>query len=602
MINKSYWNFPAIGLLMLLGSCSDEVRNPSNEDNRGEEIRFGAYAEMTEDISTRALSTTTIKIGNSYYGYDGVNFHIYTEDEEYTQNRVNGSVNSGKTDMSSYYIPSLYDGVLIAGEDQKTLNWFSRSSTQYFWSWTTPWDNENHNPAVTPYRIDFKDTYISETNQYASSWNEGSWANGACLDKLIAACVGPLSYESNGQYVELQYKHLISKVLIGEFVVIDNSTATVLSNLKGNLTIYGMPRSAMFYPTPVEFDDEGNLKPGRPYVAMDEDFDYSHDESVTYALTNYSNKYFYNDAGTRLSNSIKSASSSSTVYYFYDIFNICPEVDFSKLSFKIEIYEYKDGEWILSREHGNNGAFYGDFKNIKFTRNPGDSNYDNPDGGDDYILHAGEYLQLGINLNSKGNPSMRGEIFDWSQRSQNRNAVQHDRNGIWTMNEGMELSDAMKSGDRDKIEEFFDIFGSGENTDNDINDPNYGDNLDIFKLYDDVGSSGTSQNTYDGPSGKFREFQIADGYILDGLGHTINFATTTPSIGHMRDVFLRYHIGSTSTSTGMTTHTVRMVYIDPYGEVWLVDPETFQMTDTGNNVNNATRNPFTINLGTGAIS
>lgn len=600
MINKSYKKFLSGVILIVLGACSEEVSDPNSCQDRGGEILFEAYAEITEKPSTRALSTTNVKIGNSSYGYDGINFHIYTEDEEFVKNRELGDLNPGQKDMGSYYVPSLYEGILIPGENQKTMNWFSRSSIQYFWSWTTPWDNDNHTPESIPHQIEFKNTYITETtNSSASTWAEGSWRNGACLDQFIGACVDPLSYESNGQYVELLYRHLISKILIAEFVVIDNSTATVLSNLKGNITIYGMPNRATFYPSPLIEDDEGNLKSGRPYVAMPEDFDYSRSESVTFALTN-SSRYFYNDAGTRITNSIKSATSTS--YYFYDVWNICPEVDFSKLSFKIEIYEFKDGEWILSREHGNNGAFYGDFKNVKFTRDPSDSNYDNPEGGDEYILHAGEYLQLGVNLNSKGNPSMRGEIFDWSQRSQNRDAVQHDRNGIWTMNEGMELSDAMKSKDQEKIKEYFDMFGSGENTNDDINDPNYGDDFDIFKLYDDVGASGTSQNTYDGPSGKFREFHVADGYILDGLGHTINFATTSPSIGPMRDVFLRYHIGGTNTSTGITTHTVNLVYIDPYGEIWLVDPETFQMTDTGNNVRNATRNPFTINLRTGAIS
>ena len=380
-------------------------------------------------------------------------------------------------------------------------------------------------------------------------------------------------------------------------MIIDNSTANPISTLKGNITLYGLPKKAKFYPAPKKITEQGDTLTFRPYVEMDPNHNYPQDEGVTFAITNYQ-RYHYNDAGNAISNT----TTGSSTYYWRDIWYICPEVDFSRLSFKIEIYEWDSSLscWKLSSSHGHNGAFYGDFKNVTFTRNK--DNYDNPNGGDETILHAGEYLAIAFNLSTKGNPSIRAEIFDWSQRNQNRDAKQHERNGVYTLGEATDLSDVMKSKDADQMKDYYDIYGSGENTDDDPSDPNYGDNLDIFKLYEDVGSTGSSQNEYTGPSGKMKEFYVGDGYILDGQGHTVNVATTSLTIGHVRNIFFRYHIAGTNTSTGITTHTINIVYVDSEGKVWLVDPNTFKMTDTGNNVNDMTKNPFTINLKTGALS
>ena len=92
---------------------------------------------------------------------------------------------------------------------------------------------------------------------------------------------------------------------------------------------------------------------------------------------------------------------------------------------------------------------------------------------------------------------------------------------------------------------------------------------------------------------------MADGYILDGMGHQLVSSNSTMTIGKMRDVYISYT--SSSTSNGITTYTYYQIYIRPDGTVCLVDPETYQETPTDYNVNNMTKNPFTIDLKTGRL-
>lgn len=572
----------------------------SFQDTETSVINFRGYTGGGAGIDTRANDNIT-DITSTYY--NGVKFHIYMKGETEEEN------------ISSYLVPSSYSGTLIPAPGEKTLNWFNRKGEHNFWSWTTPWiteekadskettetETENEEseedeegeedpetgpvktpPSTLPFTMELRDTYISETTVSSSSAsfpdNSESWKNGAIMEQCVGTRIGGLKYIENGQFVPLQYRHLMSKIFLAAFVIIDNSTATTQSGLKGNITFYGIPKKATFYPA--ETDVDGN--PVSPHFEKD-----PKGGDLTFAITNTGKSYKL-DNGSYIYNTFVSSSSTT----LYDCWYIWPEVDFSEISFKIEIYENVGGKWRPNQAYGQNGAFYGDFRNIKFSRSTSGNNYDDyPTGTDDTVLHAGEYLLLSFNLNTKGNPSISGSIYDWSNTTQNREASKHDKDGIYSVSEAKGLSDVMNSGDEEKMKEYFETFGSSKNTGDDPDDPNFKDELDIFYLYDDIGYNGSGTSS-SGQYAKMASFYVADGYIVDGTGHIINVNSTIIKIGHIRNVYLRYYYSNNE----------YIVYIDKEGLVWLVDPETYRETPTEFNVNDMDINPFSINLRTGQLS
>lgn len=577
------------GLIIILSSvsCADD-KILENTATNGDPVNFAAKVASGAQIETRARNSSYVyNITAGLGGYSGIDFFMQVLGKDKT--------GTPKSDIGTYWVPSGSSGTLSPKLGEKSLNWVYRNSEHYFRGWTLPWMQDEYDYSTDPIVINFKDTpineYLSTVPGSSSSrgyinWKDNSWKNGEDLEKFVGAVQGPLTYINNGEFVTIQFRHLVSKIFLNNFAIIDNANATSYTNLKGNITIYGLPKTATFYPNPLNEDGS----PAQPYVAMPDDFNYPQDEGVTFAITNISHYYHWE-------------SSSYTYGQYKDCWYICPEVDLSKLSFKIEIYEsYKEGEgenaeikWRLSPSHGNHGAYYGDFKSISLTRNGTD--YDDiPTGTDKTTLHAGEYLSLSMNLYEKGNPSVKGTIRSWGSTS--RTASQHVQPGVYSYTEAREMSDAMNSKNPDRIQEYWDLYGSGENTNDNPDDPNYGDDLDIFYLYEDIGSSGSGTSSYT----KMSSYYVADGYILDGKGHTINVTGTSISIGHMRDVYLRYYYSSTT--NGVTTTTEYIVYIRPDGQVCLVDTTggTYQEIPTQYNVNDMTKNPFTINFQTGRLS
>lgn len=601
------------GLLMMLFVLAGCTRDESagSIGLQQEELEFGAVVCGTENIETRARSNSYVyNVTTDYYGY--ADFYV----------TVSGMTESGeqRRESSIYEIPSgaaamispktvIEDGVTTR---EKTLNWFSRTKEHLFWAWAANRDfykygtnkvKDDGNVEITFPGSSLNETTNSTANYWKSNGDDVTpvvWKNGEDLEQLIGAKAGPANYNSNGMYVPLQFRHLVSKIFLSTLYVIDNSTGISTSTLKGQITFYGLPDKATLYTTPL--DDEGN--PKAPYVAMPDDWDYDQTKGVTYAITN--NTSYSTSSGKQYK------WEGTTYYYAHDCWYICPEVDFSRISFKIEIYEYLNNEWVLSKTHSKHGAYYGDFKDISFSRSTTGSDYDDPlvngQNPDKKILHAGEYIALTIHLSEKGNPAVKGTISDWSSTS--RTGSSHVHQGIYGVEEMKDMSSIMKSGSEEDIREFYDLYGSGRDTSSDNKDeyPQYKDKngneteLEIIELYDDIGNDSYQTSTTSTQVNKADGLNVADGYILDGNGHTVNCKSTSMSIGNVRDVYLRYYYYYSGSSSTPAYYTEYIVYIDKMGQVWLVDPVTFEMTPTEYNVNESGKNPMTISLSTGKIS
>lgn len=544
----------------------------------------------------------------------------------------------------------------FSSEFRKTLNWHSRENKHYFYGWVarrsffeytkeyalanmkgtgeggalTEEEKQAINDKTFPIeqladgniKINFVDNNLFEATSggawrasYSSTYDMGTsgvgttgtdfetqlpyhWKNGEVLERLVGTCNGPLTYNANGIYVPLQFRHLVSKIMLSSFLLTDNSTGTPRADLKGYITFYGLPKEVILYTNPV--DAEGH--PKAPYVDVEGgmgNWDYDQTQGVRYAITNSARAYSWEYSSSPwwryyFSGGYSSDSPTSSSYTQYrDAWYICPEVDFDKITFKIELYEYSDGKWIPSTTHGKHGAYYGDFKNVTFSRNG--SGYDDDklaDGTrpDLKTLHAGEYMELTIRMTEKGNPVVKSEISDWPDAVA-RTGSSHIHPGIYDLSELKNMSDIMKSKNEQGESQFYDFYGDGT-TDKD--DPKedywpYDPPKKVIELYDDIGSaeSGTSSNT------KMNEgIYVDDDYILDGNGHTINCTSSSMSIGNVRDVYLRYY----------SSPNEYIIYIDKEGYVWTVDPATYERTKTGNNVNEMGKNPMTVNLSSGKLS
>ena len=568
----------ATGASMIFSACSNEV---TEEEFNTETIVFKGKIQGIGGTPTRdglGLGSSTsgsFDITADFYG--NLNFYI-------------DKVVDGNNEIVTYQIPSGQSGTLSALNSAEALQWSGRTAQHTFYGWTYPMEGvdfqTNGTKAIT---FTFEDTYVQEaTNIWNNStnntpaWPANCWKNGEILEKFVGTVQGPISYASNGMYVPLEFRHLVSKIFLNSFRLVDNENAVSYEGVVGNITFYGLPKKATFYPKP----EDANGKPVAPYVDMSSIVP---ETGITYAIKNQTEHYEWEG-------SVPSSSTANGIYA-KDCWYIPPEIDLTTLSFKIEIYEKVSGTWQLSSKFGQSGAFYGDFSNIKLDRQSYNSGYNSPDGGDDTVLHAGEYLVLSMDLSANGSPALKGQIIEWTDNSNtDRTAYQHVKQGIYTLTEAKKISDIMdkirsnpnNESYQQQLAELWDLYGSGETTADDPEGeyPEYNPEKKIFRLYDDLGNGSTVAND---EVGRMKNFYMGDDYILDGMGHTIMFANPIyPYLGPMRDVYLRNADPSRD----------YIVYIDKDGWIYTVNPVTYVHTPTGNNVNTA-KNPYRINLSTG---
>lgn len=572
--------------MAFLNSCSEE-----KDINlfSAEGIQFDASILGEEHLSTRA---SLYDISSEFYT---CNFFMHVEGKNNSDEEKNST--------GTYWIPSGSSGIIVPVDNDKSINWFSKKKEHNFWGWTLPFDasyTPSEEDLTDGIKVEFKDTYINEFNYSNNTFKAGSWANGVILEQLLGAQAGPKIYDENGMYLSINFRHMVSKIIIRSFNVVNNNSGVGNSAQKGEITIFGLPKEATFYPCP----KNGDGTPRYPYVAMPENWDYNPNVGETFVITNFEKNLKWEgspDWGSR-----------NYPFTPRDCWYICPEVDLKELSFQIRIFEYDTSanEWKLSERYGNNGAYYGDFSAIEITRN--NSDYDNPGGGDETILHAGEYLILNINLQQNGNPGVQGTITAWAPPV-DREANSHTQQGLYTIDDINNFIDTMTKEDDLGKDNFEKMYGSLRTTADDYPKEEYpdynaiyGKEFTVFEIFDDIGTFDNTNQSYGSSRYKVSDLLTGDDCIIDGNGHTINCNATSYSdtsypmqIGHVRNVYLRKFYRTTGANSA---YYESIVYIDKMGNVWIVDPVTYQHTPTEYNVNDPEKNPVTINIYNGKVS
>lgn len=477
------------GITFLLTGCrSEDSVSPSAFPLP---IDFSAKVKDLGNVRTRTLDTVYVA-SSPYSG----NFYI--------QSNVPGTV-TGDTisTIGVYKVPSGYEGTLRPVSTEGELKWLTLYDSHTFYAWTLPWEDENpdYEPSAVSMDIKFHDS--GEGVDYET------YQNNAVYETFIGTKEGPYDYVNHGKYVEMTFQHLVSKINIEMLAVVETDNS-VHKDVVGDITFMGMPSEAKFYPHP------DNCR--APYVEASQTF--NADSGVTYFIDNKDN----ND-----DNNIRNQ------------FYICPELDFSQIGFKIN---------LNSVEYGNRGDYFGNFNDIEFVRVGED--YDNLDGSDSKVLHAGEMMTLSFILVPGTGPGVSVIIEKWSYE-QEENATHHPYPGIYTDAEMQSVLDVFLNqkeyGVTPEVKDIFDVYGEGEGSTD-------------FPLYDNVTLNGAI-------------IPMPPGYTLDGMGHTIylNSANTGVfgsdpyvNIGEARDLYITYN-----------DYTI---YIDPDGNIFTFDNITQTYTQT----------------------
>lgn len=507
--------FALMGVLLAsagIWSCQTDLSYP--EAAGPNEVVFSGKVGDMAALKTRF---DTAYINSTLYD---TNFYI-----EQTVDFPTGS----ETQFGIYKVPSGYEGRLTSIDEDQALQWQDLSSLHTFYSWTLPWDLD-----FTP---DTDDVSSIPVTFYSSSDESGyaEYKNNEILEKFIGAKSGPYSYENNGKYVDFTFNHLVSKIKIGTFQLIE-ANGSIQKNLKADITFIGMPSDATFYPHP----EDGSA----PYVEPGEA------EENTGVIF-----YIANDVAS-------------------DYFYICPEIDFRQINYQVKL---RNEEYVNAAID----IYYGTFDNVVFQRTAG-TDYDQGEGEDDTILHAGEMMTLNITLIPGIGPGLAVTIDKWSTEDFDKDSK--DDETLYHAEPGM-YSDS-------EVKGLVDLFSGMDNN-------NFCERLNemerLMELYgEEVDMDGIMQKVlylYENVTINSNIFPIYKEYLLNGMGHVITMNTnygngngffggntTYFNIGPVRDVYLSNPQG-----------TVRL-YIDPDGWVYTYNANTnaytkseYQLTELDGN-------------------
>ncbi|MCH5214852.1 MAG: hypothetical protein J1E97_06620 [Muribaculaceae bacterium] len=494
-MKNRYLSLLSLVLLLAATSC-ESIMEDADFQNDGR-VSFMATVSETRGIKptfgTRTPDDNTLQYV-TYKDYD-TDFYIKLDTE------IEGSP---VTKYGAYIPASTYEGKLDPISQSTALGWMSMRGDHTFTGWTFPATNANgysqQNPFATPGSAEYQKALTDgvEISFKNSSEDEfGTVKNNAVYEKFIGTKSGEVSYIEDGTYVPLKFRHLVSKIFVDELILIWNGS--VQEHLKANMTIYGLPTTATFYPDPsmagAAADNPNNLDEWPTVIPI-----HREDDEMTF--------YIGNEAGMN------------------DYAWICPEVDFRDLSFSISLLN-TENEFAEMKEYN------GTFEDVVFDRSQ--MNWDNADGGDDTVLHAGEMMALKIILYPGGGGGMMITILPWSTHDP-EDTPHYSHAGLYSDNT---LDEVVKAGSNQQMaEELFDLYGSDENGEK------------VFNLYENATTTG-------------KELVMADDYYLDGNNHLITVPAFPIKVKNVRNVFL-------------TDGKGHYVYINADGEIFSVDPKTFQ--------------------------
>lgn len=363
---------PLLGLIGFLFSCNTE----DIDVNERHLLSFQAFISDSKEIKTR----------------EGLNIKTVTNAEFDTPFYIRMET-GGDNIFGKYQVQPGMEGQLSTMEGTP-LNWKTSAGDHTFWGWTLPWD-----PSYKPGNDSEIAVHFDPKNEIYKDFQDKDILNCAILEKFIGTKAGPVNYQDNGEYVELQFKHLVSKIEIGSLTLI-TSTGTSIKGFRGTITFYGMNKSALFYPSDDSF----------PHLEFDENVE----KDVTYDL------------------------GSNAVFY------ICPETDFSNLNFRIHLNDY-------SQE----GDYFGDFSQVIFNRT---EIPDWDENKESTVLYAGEVMILNLTLVQGHGVGVTITINDWNQTYGKGSSYWHK--GIYNDGEAQDLCNLF-GGEYtpQEAKELFDLYG-----------------------------------------------------------------------------------------------------------------------------------------------
>lgn len=376
-----------------------------------------------------------------------------------------------------YKVPAGKQGSLEPVNER--LNWFDQTTNHNFWAWTLPWKESSFVPeSMESFIIYFPiaDENSQPENQIISS----DYSKNNFYETFFGAVSGPYNYRHDGQYVDLEFYHLVSKIVVDE-VYVNFSGLGVYKLNSYDFTLFRIPIEGEFIPK--SLDNAGN--PVLPYVSTKD----KSNGNIKYSLGDKPGNVIY----------------------------VAPEIDLSKVDFSIKI---TDDNSILN-EYRDDTEYFGNLKNIRFNRTGPDATggpYDDVSGQSDLTtLHAGEELHLTLVATVGQTPGMGVSVPKWYLKDENP-AVSHTRPGVYTQGE---MNDVLSGGRSDTsihLDYYWQLYGSKR--------PN--DNNKYFNIYENLQVKGDFLPCY-------------DPYVIDGMGHLIELSDNPNKIWieNYRNVYIK---------------------------------------------------------------
>ena len=379
-------SFICLMLVAALASCADE--NDLKGDRR--EVALRASIGLSEDVTTRAIVNEPV----TYALYGSEPFYIYVK----TQKNLS---------FEQYGVRSGNLGLLSPMED--ALLWFNPTESHEFYGWTMPWQADNFTIGG---ETQTKVSFLQSTYEEIFPGDRNKFLNCRILEKFIGGKTPALTYNTNGEIVEMYYQHLVSKIHINAMKLIDDEGYTT-EGVNAVMTFYQLPHSAIFDRLPAD----GSA----PHIIPDPDTGYG----------------------------ISCTVGSPTTLY------VAPNQDFANMQFSVHI----EGDT-------GNKDYFGDFKSVIFKR----EDTDQPEWDEKKsktILYAGEEMTINLTVrdgNAGGNITVN--INPWSDREW-RQGTGYARKGIYSSSELLDFYNKFgQAYTEETFNEMMEIYGEVVNGEN----------------------------------------------------------------------------------------------------------------------------------------